>query len=108
MNGVRISVKRGSKSGRRTFELLGYTVDDLRMHLERLFHPGMTWQNYGRGGWEIDHIIPLSAHNYETPDDIDFKKAWALSNLQPLWMPQNRTKHAKLTKPFQPSLAIAA
>lgn len=76
--GVRRGLLSGSKAGRRTFEVLGYSPDDLRRHLEKKFQPGMTWENYGE--WHIDHEIPLSAFNYETPDDIDFKRALALSN----------------------------
>lgn len=103
---IRSEIRFGSKGGRRTFDLLGYTPDDLRSHLEKLFQPGMTWENYGRGGWHIDHRIPLSAHNYETPDCPDFKRAWALTNLQPLWERDNLSKGAKLDVPFQPTLAI--
>lgn len=101
---MRHALVGGSKSGRRTLELLDYTIDELMSHLESLFEAGMTWENYGE--WHIDHIIPLSVHNYDTPDDIDFKKAWALSNLQPLWASDNMSKGAKLSQPFQPSLAI--
>lgn len=104
-SGVMKGLKRGAKAGRKTFNILGYTPQELKEHLERLFLPGMTWENYGE--WHIDHIIPLAAHNYETPDDIDFKKAWALSNLQPLWATDNMKKRDKLSSPFQPSLAIA-
>lgn len=102
--GVRRGLLKGSKFGRRTFDLLGYTADDLRAHLERQFSPGMTWENHGE--WHIDHIIPLSAHNYETPDDLDFKRAWALENLQPLWAFDNMSKKDRLGEPFQPSLAF--
>ncbi|MBZ9943477.1 hypothetical protein LB533_20535 [Mesorhizobium sp. BR1-1-13] len=106
--GVRKGIISGSKAARSTFALLEYTVDELRAHLEEQFQPGMSWDNYGRNGWHVDHKIPLSAHNYQTPDDIDFKKAWALSNLQPLWEADNISKGAKLSAPFQPSLALAA
>lgn len=102
--GVWRAISRGSKYGRRTFALLGYSLEDLVIHLERLFQSGMTWDNYG--AWHIDHIIPLSAHNYTTPDDIDFQRAWSLSNLQPLWAVDNMKKHAKLDRPFQPALAF--
>lgn len=101
---VRRGLLKGSKFGRRTFDLLGYTADDLRVHLENQFSPGMTWENHGE--WHIDHIIPLSAHNYETPDDLDFKRAWALENLQPLWAFDNMSKKDRLDEPFQPSLAF--
>lgn len=97
---------RGGKNGKKTFDLLGYSLDELKTHLEKQFISGMTWGNYGKSGWEVDHIIPLAAHNYQTVDDIDFKRAWTLSNLQPLWGPENRQKNARLTKPFQPSFAM--
>lgn len=103
--GMRASLKRGAKARRKWESLVGYTSEELMSHLERLFLPGMSWENYGE--WEIDHKTPLAAHNYETPDDIDFQRAWALSNLQPLWKRENRTKSDKLLKPFQPSLALA-
>lgn len=99
-------LSRGVKGGRRTWEILGYTAEQLTAHLERQFAPGMSWENYGRHGWHIDHIIPLAAFNYETPDHIDFKRAWALSNLRPLWARDNWQKHAKLERPFQPSFAM--
>lgn len=109
-NAIRVAVYmeivKGSKVGRATFSLLGYTPDDLKRHLERQFTEGMSWDNYGRDGWHIDHRIPLSAFNYETPDHIDFKRAWSLSNLQPMWARENKSKNAKLSAPFQPSLAL--
>ncbi|OKP79784.1 hypothetical protein BTE77_06750 [Ensifer adhaerens] len=64
------------------------------IHLEAQFTDGMTWDNYGE--WHVDHIIPLAAHNYETTDDIDFKRAWAMSNLQPLWAIDNHRKRDRI------------
>lgn len=93
--GIHARLTKG-KSGVSTFAALGYTVDDLRLHLESLFADGMSWSNYGRGGWEIDHIIPLSALPAETITDPNFRRAWALANLQPLWLSENRSKGAKL------------
>lgn len=97
----------GGKAGKRTFEALGYTVEELKYHLEKQFLQGMTWENYGRGGWVVDHKIPLSVHNFSTVDDIDFGRAWSLSNLQPMWERENISKGAKLFAPFQPSLAMS-
>lgn len=106
--GIRGSIVRGSKRGVRWEILLGYTVDDLMAHLEKRFKPGMSWENYGRGGWHVDHIVPRSAFNYEQPSDLDFKRCWSLSNLQPLWESENCAKNDKISAPFQPSLLIAA
>jgi DNA-binding TFAR19-related protein (PDSD5 family) len=100
------SMKRGPKGRGHWEELVGYTKAQLKRHLESLFTPEMSWENYG-SYWHIDHIIPISVFNFSTPEDIDFKKAWSLSNLQPLNAIDNMKKHAKLNKPFQPALAIA-
>lgn len=101
---VRAALKAGAKAGQATFDLLGYSADDLRSHLEVRFLPGMTWENYGK--WHVDHVIPLAAFNYERPEHLDFRRAWALSNLQPLWAADNIRKRDTLSAPFQPSLAL--
>jgi len=95
---------RGIKAGRRWQELVGYTVDQLKRHLEKHFLPGMTWENYGE--WHIDHKIPIAAFNFDGPEDIDFKRCWSLKNLQPLWAVKNQSKNAKVDRPFQPSLKV--
>lgn len=105
-SGMKESLHFG-KNRRRWQELVGYTLEDLRKHLEKQFKDGMSWDNYGKYGWHVDHIIPLSAFHYETPNDIDFKQCWALKNLRPMWAAENISKHGKVDKPFQPSLAIA-
>jgi hypothetical protein len=95
------------KNNHHTFSLLGYSATDLKKHLEEQFLPGMSWDNYGIHGWHIDHKIPISAFNFNEINNIDFKKCWALSNLQPLWADENHKKYNKLAALFQPSLAIA-
>jgi hypothetical protein len=72
------------------FEKLGYTIDDLKTHLESKFSEGMSWDNYGE--WHIDHIIPQSWLPFDSLESENFKKCWALSNLQPLWAKDNCSK----------------
>lgn len=81
---------RGMKAGRSWESLVGYTVDDLMAHLESLFLDGMSWEN--RSEWHIDHIIPKSWFDYDSPDCDEFRACWALSNLQPLWAVENMSK----------------
>lgn len=95
-----------AKAGRHWESLIGYTLEQLKQHLEKKFESGMTWENYGRYGWHIDHKIPLSAFNFREPGDPDFKKCWALKNLQPMWAFDNLSKGDNLNRPFQPSLTI--
>lgn len=86
------------KKHNKSFNLLGYSVDDLKKHLESKFQPGMSWNNYGRGGWHVDHIIPDSWFTYQTIQDEGFKKSWTLSNLQPMWESDNCSKGTRYAK----------
>lgn len=95
----------GDKGGRHWESLVGYSLETLKTHLERQFLPGMAWSNYGE--WHIDHIIPVSAFNFEKPEDLDFKRCWALKNLRPLWAKDNVSKLNRLERPFQPCLKLA-
>lgn len=90
--GIRRSLVTG-KQGRSWKTMVPYTLDDLFRHLERQFLPGMTWAN--RGEWEIDHIVPLSSFRFSAPEDAEFQAAWALTNLRPLWRPDNRSKYTR-------------
>jgi len=75
-------------------KLVGYTLKDLVEHLEKQFDDKMTWENYGSYWW-IDHIKPRSLFQYEIAEDVEFKKCWALTNLQPLERIANIAKGAK-------------
>ena len=55
---------------------------------------GMTWENYGE--WHVDHKLPITSFNFTTVFDDDFKKCWALDNLQPMWGNENISKSNKI------------
>jgi hypothetical protein len=84
---------------------VGYTVAELAAHLESLFTDDMSWSNQG-SFWEIDHIIPKDWYVYADKDDVEFKKCWALKNLQPLTKTDNVTKQRRYAgspaKPIYP------
>lgn len=101
--GIRRSI-RENKQGRHWESLTDYTLLDLKKHLEKQFVDGMSWERFPE--IHIDHKIPLAAFNFEKPEDIDFKRAWGLKNLRPMWAKDNMSKGAKIEKPFQPSLQI--
>jgi hypothetical protein len=75
---------------RSTFELLGYTIEELMIHLEKQFVDGMTWDNYGE--WHVDHKKPMTLFEFTSTDDKEFKECWSLDNLQPLWEKDNLSK----------------
>jgi hypothetical protein len=84
--------KNSSKKGISWEELVGYTRDELKFHLESKFTPEMTWENYG-SYWHVDHIMPKSWFEYSSVEDENFKKCWGLANLQPLSAKENLSKH---------------
>jgi uncharacterized protein YdiU (UPF0061 family) len=104
-SGILQSIKQGTKANRRWESLVDFTISQLRVHLEQLFKPGWTWENYGTV-WHIDHKTPIAVFNFNKPEDIDFRICWSLKNLQPMDAMENKIKKAKIDKPFQPSLAI--
>jgi hypothetical protein len=81
------------KGGKKASELLGYSMEELRLHLERQFLPGMGWHNARE--WHIDHIVPLSSFTITGTDDPELRRAWALANLRPLWAKDNIAKGAQ-------------
>lgn len=87
------AVLNGARGGKRTEALVGWTIAELRTHLERQFLRGMSWENMGE--WHIDHIVPLASFTITGPDDPELRRAWALTNLRPLWAADNIAKHAK-------------
>lgn len=75
-----------------TEELLGYTKDQLREHIEKQFKEGMSWAD--RDSFHIDHIIPVA--EFFRNGIYDPAKINALSNLQVLTPEENRAKSDKL------------
>lgn len=89
---MRLTLLRG-KAGKSWACYVDYSVDDLVAHIESKFMPGMSWDNMGE--WHIDHIKPVAAFDFSSPEDAGFKLCWALDNLQPLWASDNIMKGAK-------------
>ena len=77
------------KKNTRFSQYIGCSQQDLVLHIESQFRPGMTWGNYGL--WEIDHINPLS----RAKNEEEMYLLCHFSNLQPLWKEENRKKSNK-------------
>lgn len=87
---VRASI-HGKKSGSAIEQLLGYSMTDLKVHLERQFQGGMNWKSYGRKGWHIDHIKPKRCFDLTRMDEV--RAFWSLPNLRPLPARENLKKN---------------
>lgn len=83
-------VLAGKRKAAHSIELIGCDREHLRAHLERQFAEGMTWDNYGKKGWHIDHIKPCSSFDFGDP--AQQKECFHYSNLQPLWAQDNLAK----------------
>lgn len=77
-----------------TSDLIGCDIDFLRQQLENKFQPGMSWDNYGLKGWNIDHIIPCSSFNLGDFEEQKICFNWA--NLQPMWSGENLDKGIRI------------
>jgi hypothetical protein len=60
---------RGAKRKCKWETLVGYSVADLKRHLESQFTEGMSWEKFFGGGIHIDHIIPRMNFNYSSLND---------------------------------------
>jgi len=83
----------GGGRSERTQEILGCSLEELKLHLESQFQPWMTWENMGGRSvstpnttWDVDHIIPLSSG--QTEEDV--YRLSHYTNLQPLCSYHNR------------------
>lgn len=90
---MRLALKGVYKSGK-SFELIGCDYEFFVKHIERQFKPGMTWDNYGNGGWVIDHIVPCAV--FDLTKDYQQKACFNWQNLQPLWEWENLAKGDKV------------
>ena len=82
---------KGTVKSKKTMDLIGCSLEDLKKHLESQFTDGMSWDNHGE--WHIDHIIPCSSFDLSLTEDQE--RCFCYTNLQPLWALDNMTKGAK-------------
>lgn len=81
---LRSALKNNYRAGSAVKDL-GCSIKELKLHLEKQFKDGMTWENYGSGKhkWSIDHIIALSTVDLTNKEN--FIKVNNYTNLRPLW-----------------------
>jgi hypothetical protein len=88
MNYAIHGVKAGDVVG-----LTGCTIEFLRGYLESKFKPGMTWDNYGKFGWHVDHIKACA--KFDLSDSEQQRACFHYTNLQPMWAKENHSKGAR-------------
>lgn len=68
---------------------VGFKISPLRSHLESIFQPGMSWNNYG-SEWCVAHIVPLRLFDLRNANHQAL--AWSSWNLLPMFMDDNDRK----------------
>jgi len=98
----RIYKKINRKKDCSTIIMLGCSINQAKIHIEKQFKKGMTWDNHGTV-WEIDHIIPLAAFDLTRKDQQMIANHF--TNLRPEWKTLNRLKSDKITITHQIAFA---
>jgi len=82
--------KNGYTKKSRTYQILGCTFEEFKLHIEKQFTKGMNWENQGQ--WHFDHIYPISL----AKDEEELIRLNHYTNFQPLWAIDNLKKGNKI------------
>lgn len=100
-----LRVLKGNIKSANSLNLLGCSVDELKIHLEQQFELGMTWDNQGgKNGWQIDHIIPCAKFDLSIPENQ--RICFNYRNLQPMWAKENNIKRDSLPDGWEELLKV--
>jgi hypothetical protein len=84
---------RDWKSDAKLAAIVGCSKPELIVHIEAQFLPGMAWENYGRKGWEVDHV--RQRWTFDLTDHAQVLACFHYTNLRPLWRPDNLRRPRK-------------
>lgn len=87
-----MAIKGMHRSGIAVREL-GCSIPEFKAYIEAKFDEGMTWDNWSKDGWHLDHIKPLQRFDLTSPEQL--RIACHFTNLQPLWSFDNCSKGSK-------------
>lgn len=73
-----------------TLDLLGCTLDEFKVYLEKHFQAGMSWANYGLKGWHLGHVRDCCT--FDLSDPRQQHACFHYTNLRPQWAQENWRK----------------
>lgn len=76
------ALRNKTKKGFRWSKFLGYSLEEVKVHLESLFDENMNWENYGEY-WGVTFFIPRRLYVFSNLKSEEFRKCWSLKNLKP-------------------------
>lgn len=100
---VRLKINR-HKNSKFNKNILGYTIDELVIHIESQFNDIYTKEKLLSGEVHIDHRIPCAWFNIKKIGDEEFKLCWALDNLQLKLAKDNIKKGSRYAEPSKKQL----
>ena len=95
---VTSAIKKNLKGGSAVRDL-GCSISDFKEYIAKQFEPGMSWENWGKYTWHLDHKKPLAS--FDLTNREQFLQACHYTNYQPLWAEENYRKNAKLDWPVK-------
>ncbi len=84
-----MAVRNNQKSGSAVRDL-GCSISVFKLYIENQFKDNMTWDNWGKDGWHLDHVLPLAS--FDLTNRMEFLEAANWLNYQPLWATENLSK----------------
>jgi hypothetical protein len=95
-NALKVVRDRGRvPASRGAWRFVGCTLGELVAHLESQFAEGMSWSNFGRGGWHVDHMFPVA--KADLTDNAQLLAAFNWRNCRPAWETENLRKSARVS-----------
>lgn len=82
--------KQGVIKAAKTAELIDAEIADFKAYLSSNWEEGMSWDNYGRDGWHVDHIRPCAS--FDLTDEEQQLVCFNWRNLRPMWGTENISK----------------
>lgn len=74
---------KGEHKQEKTITLIGCSIQQLKKHIKSQWLPNMSWDNWAKKGWHIDHIIPCCQFDLSKPEQQ--RECFHYTNLRPLW-----------------------
>ncbi|GCE65782.1 hypothetical protein OMCYN_01728 [cyanobiont of Ornithocercus magnificus] len=82
--------RQGVVKASKTSQLIDAEIADFKAYLSANWEKGMSWDNYGRDGWHVDHIRPCAS--FDLTDEEQQLACFNWRNLRPMWAAENISK----------------
>ena len=89
-----MAIGKRYRKTRKSSDLLGISIEDALKYISDKWQPGMSWENKGANGWDVDHICPC----FQAKTEEELIKLQHYTNLAPMWSMDNRIKCGSKTK----------